>query len=137
MNTTLQEKLKNFIKPMNNIIFPKLDKKSKAYENIAMNMATNMLGLGSAATPLGLKAVEELEKLNSSSDKLSDDEIMFIAINTASLQVIPTNIITIRSSLGSKSPGDVIMGVWFSSIIAFTFIIIITKIYLHIRRKKA
>jgi spore maturation protein A len=137
MNTTLQEKLKKLIKPINNIIFPKLDKKSKAYENISMNMATNMLGLGSAATPLGLKAVEELEKINANQDKISDDEIMFIAINTASLQVIPTNIITIRSSLGSNAPGDIILGVWFSSIIAFVSIIFITKFYLHIRSLKA
>lgn len=104
MHTSIQEKLKNLIKPINKIIFSKLDKDSLAYENITMNMATNMLGLGNAATPLGIKAVEELEKTNPYSDKLSDEEIMFIAINTASLQIIPTNIITIRSSLGSENP---------------------------------
>ena len=104
MHTSIQEKLKNCIKPVNNIIFSKLDKDSAAYENITMNMATNMLGLGNAATPLGIKAVEELEKTDAHKDKLSDEEIMFIAINTASLQIIPTNIITIRSTLGSESP---------------------------------
>ena len=135
MHTSIQEKLKNFIKPLNNIIFSKLDKASSAYENITMNMATNMLGLGNAATPLGLKAVEELEKTNPYKDKLSDEEIMFIAINTASLQVIPTSIITIRSTLGSNSPGSIILGVWFSTIIAFVSIIVITKIYLKLRRK--
>ena len=135
MHTSLQEKLKNLIKPINNFIFSKLDKNSLAYENISMNMATNMLGLGNAATPLGLKAVEELEKVNDKKDKLSDEEIMFIAINTASLQVIPTNIITIRSSLGSTAPGSIILGVWFSTVIAFISIIVITKIYLKIRRK--
>lgn len=133
-HTSLEEKLKNFIKPLNNFIFSKLDKNSVAYENITMNMATNMLGLGNAATPLGLKAVEELEKLNQSPDKLSDEEIMFIAINTASLEIMPTSIITIRSSLGSSSPGNIILGVWFSSIIAFISIIVVTKIYLKLRR---
>lgn len=135
MHTSLQDKLKNFIKPINNFIFAKLDKNSSAYENISMNMATNMLGLGNAATPLGLKAVEELEKINDKPDRLSDEEIMFIAINTASLQVIPTSIITIRSSLGSTAPGSIILGVWFSTVVAFISIIIITKIYLKIRRK--
>lgn len=134
MHTSLQEKLKNFIKPINNFIFSKLDKNSVAYENIAMNMATNMLGLGSAATPLGLKAVDELEKMNNSKDKLSDEEIMFIAINTASLEIMPTSIITVRSSLGSNAPGDIILGVWFSSLITFISIVIITKIYLKFRR---
>lgn len=134
MHTSLQEKLKNFIKPINNFIFSKLDKNSVAYENITMNMATNMLGLGSAATPLGLKAVEELEKMNNSKDKLSDEEIMFIAINTASLEIMPTSIITIRSSLGSSAPGSIILGVWFSSLITFISIIVITKIYLKFRR---
>ena len=128
MATSLQERLKKLIKPINTIIFPKLNKNGEAYENISMNMATNMLGLGNAATPLGLKAIEELEKENTSPNKLSDEEIMFIAINTASLQVIPTSIITIRSSLGSQSPGDIILGVWFSTIVSFLAIIIITKI---------
>ena len=135
MHTSLQNKLKNFIKPINNFIFAKLDKNSSAYENISMNMAKNMLGLGNAATQLGLKAVEELEKINDKPDRLSDEEIMFIAINTASLQVIPTSIITIRSSLGSTAPGSIILGVWFSTVVAFISIIIITKIYLKIRRK--
>lgn len=134
METSLQEKLKKLIMPINAIIFPKLNKKGSAYENISMNMATNMLGLGNAATPLGLKAIEELEKENCSPDKLSDEEIMFIAINTASLQVIPTSIITIRSSLGSEAPGSIILGVWFSTIVSFISIIIITKIYLKLRR---
>ena len=134
MATSLQERLKKLIKPINTIIFPKLNKNGEAYENISMNMATNMLGLGNAATPLGLKAIEELEKENTSPDKLSDEEIMFIAINTASLQVIPTSIITIRSSLGSQAPGDIILGVWFSTIVSFLAIIIITKIYLKLRR---
>lgn len=133
-HTSLEEKLKKLIRPLNNFIFSKLDKNSVAYENITMNMATNMLGLGNAATPLGLKAVEELEKINQSPDQLSDEEIMFIAINTASLEIMPTSIITIRSSLGSTSPGSIILGVWFSSIIAFISIIVVTKIYLKLRR---
>lgn len=104
MNTTLQDKIRNLINPINRCIFPKLNPRSSSYENISMNMATNMLGLGNAATPLGLKAIEELEKENKSSKYLSDEEIMFIAINTGSLQIIPTSIITIRSSLGSEAP---------------------------------
>ena len=104
MQTSLQNKIRNLINPINRFIFPKLNPRSASYENITMNMATNMVGLGNAATPLGLKAIEELEKENPSSKYLTDEEIMFMAINTGSLQIIPTSIITIRSTLGSTVP---------------------------------
>lgn len=106
MNTSLQDKIRKLINPINRIIFPKLNPKGSSYENISMNMATNMVGLGNAATPLGLKAIEELEKENPSKKYLTDEEIMFIAINTGSLQIIPTSIITIRSTLGSAAPRE-------------------------------
>ncbi len=134
--TSLQEKLKKIIRPINKIIFKNLDERSASYEHISINMVTNMLGIGNAATPAGLKAVEELEKENINKDKLSDETIMFIAINTASLQIIPTNIIAIRNSLSSENPSGIIVAVWFSSILTFISIIFLTKIYLKIRRKK-
>lgn len=104
METSLQDKIRNLINPINRLIFPKLNPKSSSYENISMNMATNMVGLGNAATPLGIKAIEELEKENPSKKYLTDEEIMFMAINTGSLQIIPTSIITIRSTLNSSAP---------------------------------
>lgn len=133
--TSLQEKLKKIISPLNKKIFKNLDEKSLAYENISVNMVTNMLGIGNAATPAGLKAIDELEKINNSNDKLSDEMIMFIAINTASLQLIPTNVISIRNSLSSENPSSIIIGVWFSTILTFLSIIFLSKIYLKIRRK--
>lgn len=134
--TSLQEKLKKIISPINKRIFKNLDENGKAYKNISVNMVTNMLGIGNAATPAGLKAVEELEKINPDKHKLSDEMVMFIAINTASLQIIPTNVIAIRNSLNSANPSGIIVGVWFSSIMTFISIIILTKIYLKLRRKR-
>ena len=131
--TTLQEKLKKIILPLNKKIFKNLDEKSEAYEYISINMVTNMLGIGNAATPAGLKAVQELEKTNLDSQKLSDNLVMFIAINTASLQIIPTNIIAIRNSLNSENPSGIIMAVWFASILTFLSIIFLTKLYLKMR----
>lgn len=133
--TSLQEKLKKFISPLNQKIFKNIDKNSKAYEQISVNMVTNMLGIGNAATPAGLKAVDELEKVNPYKDKLSDEIIMFIGINTASLQIIPTNVIAIRNSLNSENPSRIIVAVWLSSVLTFISIIILTKLYLKIRRK--
>lgn len=132
--TSLQEKLKKIIRPLNKKIFKNLDEKGSAYEHITVNMVTNMLGIGNAATPAGLKAVDELEKENPHKDKLSDNMILFIAINTASLQIIPTNVIAIRNSLNSENPSGVIVAVWFSSIMTFLSIIILTKLYLKLRR---
>lgn len=133
--TTLQEKMKRIIVPLNRKIFKNIDEKSEAYEHISVNMVTNMLGIGNAATPAGLKAVDELEKSNPHKDKLSDEMIMFIAINTASLQIIPTNVIAIRNSLNSENPSRIIIAVWFSTILTFFSIIFLTKIYLKLRRK--
>ncbi len=132
--TSLQDKLKKIIHPLNQKIFKKLDKKSKAYEHITVNIVTNMLGIGNAATPAGLKAVEELEKENPHTDKLSDEMILFIAINTASLQIIPTNVIAIRNSLNSQNPSGIIVAVWFVSIMTFLSVIFLAKLYLKIRR---
>ena len=132
--TSLQEKMKKIISPFNKKIFKNLNQKSKAYKYVSLNMITNMLGIGNAATPAGLKAVEELEKDNLYKDKLSDETIMFIAINTASLQIIPTNVIAIRNSLGSENPSRIIIAVWFASIMTFISIIFFTKLYLKTRR---
>lgn len=133
--TSLQKKMKKIILPINRIIFKNLDEKSIAYENISVNMVTNMLGIGSAATPAGLRAVDELEKMNDYKDKLSDEMILFIAINTASIQIIPTNTIAIRNSLNSQNPSGMIMGVCFSSLLTFISIIFLSKLYLKVRRK--
>ena len=133
--TSLQEKMKKIILPINKKIFKNMDEKSIAYEKISINMITNMLGIGSAATSAGLKTIDELEKANSNKYELSDEMIMFIAINTASIQIIPTNVIGIRNSLNSQNPSGMIIGVWFSSILTFISIIILTKLYLKLRRK--
>lgn len=132
--TSLQEKLKKIISPLNKKIFKNLNENSKAYEPITVNIVTNMLGIGNAATPAGLKAVEELEKENPEKNRLTDEMILFIAINTASLQIIPTNVIAIRNSLNSENPSGIIIAVWFSSIMTFLSVILLTKIYLKLRR---
>ncbi len=134
-NTSLIDKLKKILSPLIKLIFPKIDLESEAGKNIAMNMTTNILGLGNAATPCGLKAIEELQKDNLNKDKLSNDMLLFILINTASIQLIPTTIISIRSGLGSNNPSCIIIGVWFSSIMAFISMLIIVKTYIKLKRR--
>ncbi len=134
--TSLQQKLKKIISPLNQKIFKNLDATTPAYEHISVNLVTNMLGIGNAATPSGLKAIDELEKINPHQNQLSDEIIIFLAINTASLQILPTNVISIRNSLNSNNPSGIILAVWFSSILTFISIIFITKFYLKLRRIK-
>ena len=126
--TTLINKLTNILKPLINILFPELKENQKAKQEISMNLIANILGLGNAATPLGLKAMKTMQKENKNKDTLSNTMMMFIVLNTASLQLIPTNVIAIRSSLNSNNPTNIILPVWISTITAAIVGIIFTKI---------
>jgi spore maturation protein A len=94
---------------------------------MVMNIVANLMGLGNAATPLGLKAMGELQKLNKTKEKASDAMCMFLIINTCSIQVIPATLIAIRSATGSKNPTQIIMPVWIASICAAITGIIFAK----------
>ena len=126
--TSLMSKLTKILQPAIRFLFPELKNNNQAKEEISMNIIANLLGLGNAATPLGLKAMETLQKENSKKDTLSNSMVMFIVLNTASLQIIPTNVIAIRSSLGSAAPSNIIMQVWVATIIAAVVGIIATKV---------
>ena len=97
--TTLINKITKCLSPIMKFLFPDIKKENKAYNEISMNIVANLLGLGNAATPLGLKAIKSLQDENINKEEISNSMIMFIVINTASIQVIPTTVIAIRSSL--------------------------------------
>lgn len=121
--TSIMEKIEKMIRPLIKKIFPNIKEHSPAYKNITLNITSNMLGLGNAATPLGLKAMDELQKENKEKKELSRDMKMFILINTASIQIIPTTVIAIRNSLGSEEPAKMIVPVWIVSIMVFVFVV--------------
>lgn len=126
--TSLLQKLTKLLSPLIRFLFPELKKESTAYQEISMNVVANLLGLGNAATPLGLKAMKTMQKENPHKDTLTNSMAMFIVINTASIQLIPTNVIAIRSSLGSSSPSGIILQVWVATIIAAIVGITATKL---------
>lgn len=128
VNTSIIEKLTKFLKPLILFIFPEIKNNKKISKEISMNIIANILGLGNASTPLGLKAMESMQKENNDKSRLSNSMAMFILINTASLQIIPTTVISIRSSLGSQEPAKIIIAVWIATIAAFTTAIISGKI---------
>ena len=129
--TTLMSKLTKILQPAIKFLFPELKHNEQAKEEISMNVVANLLGLGNAATPLGLKAMENMQKENPKKDTLTNSMAMFIVLNTASLQLIPTNVIAIRSSLGSIAPSSIILQVWVATIIAAAVGITATKILMR------
>ena len=126
--TTLIEKLTKFLNPLMLVLFPKLKNDKKIKSEISMNIIANILGLGNAATPLGLKAMKSMQEKNIKKDTLSDEMMMFIVLNTASLQLIPTNVIVIRTALNSNNATQIIFPVWGATIIAAIIGIITTKL---------
>ena len=126
--TTLMEKITKMLQPIMKFLFPEIKKGDQANEEMSMNIVANILGLGNAATPLGLKAMKTLQKQNDKKDTLSNTMMMFIILNTASLQIIPTTVIAIRSSLGAKEPTEVIVPVWVATIAAAVAGVIAAKI---------
>ena len=117
-NTSLINKITKILSPFMKLLFPKMKKRDEAYEQISMNVVANILGLGNAATPLGLKAMETMQKENAQKDRLTDEMATLIVLNTASIQIIPTTVIAIRSSLGSNNPTIIIFPVWIATICA-------------------
>lgn len=126
--TSLINKLTKFLRPIISFIFPEIKDNPKINKEISMNMVANILGLGNASTPLGLKAMDSMQNENKDKTKLNNSMAMFILVNTASLQIIPTTVIAIRSSLGSVNPSKIILGVWVATITAFSTAILAGKV---------
>ena len=97
------------VRPLTKRLFPGIPKDHPAIGSMIMNISANMLGLSNAATPLGLKAMEELDKLNPEKGRATDDMITFLVINTSAITLIPATAIAIRASLGSANPQQIIL----------------------------
>ena len=117
------------IKPINSVLFPQLKKESRAMEAVSANMVANILGLSNAATPLGIKAMKELDKLNNGRQKASNSMCMFAIINSASIQLIPSTMIGIRASMNSKAPAEIVVPVWIVSLICACSGIFLAKLF--------
>jgi len=105
----LLDKFAQFLNPFLSKLFPDVPKNNKALGYISSNIAANMLGLGSAATPAGLKAMNELQKINNKKDTASTPMITFLVLNTAGVTLIPTTILALRVAYNSYSPGEIIL----------------------------
>lgn len=134
--TSIIDRLTNLLKPAMNFLFPELKQEKGIQKEISLNVIANILGLGNAATPLGLKAMKSMQKKNPKKDTLTNSMITFIVLNTASLQIIPTTVIAIRSSMNSKNPTSIVFPVWIATICAAIAGITATKLFIKLTERK-
>ncbi|MDM8160128.1 nucleoside recognition domain-containing protein [Labilibaculum sp. K2S] len=122
------------IGPFFNKLFPEIPKGHAAHGSIMMNLAANMLGLDNAATPLGLKAMKEMQSVNPSEDTASNAQIMFLVLNTSGLTIIPISIMVYRAQLGAVNPSDIfipiLLATYFSTIAGLISVALVQKINL-------
>lgn len=102
-------KFARFLEPILSTLFPSVPKDNPALGYIASNIAANMMGLGSAATPFGLRAMSELQKINDKKDTASVPMITFLVLNTAGVTIVPTTVLALRISYGSANPSEIIV----------------------------
>lgn len=118
-------------------VFPELDKDHPAIGSIIMNISANMLGLDNAATPLGLKAMKEMQATNPKKDRASNAMIMFLVLNTSGLTIIPISVMVYRAQLGAANPADIfipiLMATFFSTLIGFIVVSLYQRINLFNR----
>ncbi|MEW6516339.1 MAG: nucleoside recognition domain-containing protein [candidate division FCPU426 bacterium] len=105
----LVQALAKALRPLFRWLFPEVPRDHPALGAIAMNLGANMLGLGDAATPMGLKAMQELQTLNPDPERATDAMCLFIALHSSSLQLIPVMVISLRAAAGSKNPAEIII----------------------------
>ncbi|MGV3586714.1 MAG: nucleoside recognition domain-containing protein [Adhaeribacter sp.] len=118
--------------PFFNRIFPDLPKNHPVFGSILMNFSANMLGLDNAATPLGLKAMKEMQELNPTKETASNPQIMFLVLNTAGLTIIPISVIVYRTQMGAADPTDIFIPVLLTTLITAFFSLILVAIYQRI-----
>lgn len=132
----LLTKLSALFKPFISKLFPEIPSNHPAMGYILSNMIANMFGLGNAATPLGIKAMEEMRELNEGKNEASRSMITFLAINTASITLIPTTVIAIRMNYNSANPTDIVGPTLVATAVSAVAAILIDRFFYYRRSKK-
>lgn len=121
--------LAKILKPISKRLFNELPQDSPAIGDVAMSFSANALGLANAATPIGIKAMEEMQKANTDKTTASNSMCMFLAMSTAGFQIVPTTVIAILIGIGYKNPTEIIAPTLIVTTIAFISAIVIAKIF--------
>ena len=132
----LLEKLSQLFRPFVKRLFPEIPTNHPAMGYILSNMMANLFGLGNAATPLGIKAMEQLKVLNGGKDDASRSMITFLVINTASVTLIPTTVIAIRMNYDAASPTDIAWSALLATCLSAITALIIDRLFYYRRSRK-
>ena len=130
----VSDKVQKLLSPIIKTLFPKADDDAKKY--ISMNMTANILGMGNAATPMGIKAMTALDKRNKNPLYPSDEMCMLVVLNTTSFQLIPTTIIALRTAASSANPMSVILPIWITSAVSIIVAVTAVKVMCRFGREK-
>lgn len=130
----LLDKIAKFLTPVLQVIFPEIPKGSICFSYIATNIVMNMLGLGNAATPFGLKAIKEMQVLNKQKDTATRSMITFLVMNTASVTIMPTTIISLRLMYGSINPEAIIPYVLITSFLSCLFGLVVDRLFYVVKK---
>jgi spore maturation protein SpmA len=128
----LVQKISNLISPLFRRIFPEIPKGHPVTGNILMNFSANMLGLDNAATPIGLKAMGQLQELNPEKERASNAQIMFLVLNTSGLTIIPVNVMVYRAQMGAANPSDIFLPILIATFISTLVGLLVVSIYQRI-----
>ena len=118
------------------LLFPNVKKGSRLSGYITENIAANLLGVGNAATPAGVAAMEEMDKNNPHPEMPTAQMCIFAVLNTASLQLVPTSVISMRAASGAANASDIIPAIWISSALSLAAAVFSMKIILRVKGKK-
>lgn len=128
----LAEKLSRLLRPVLRLLFPQVARDRAVMDSISANISANLLGLGNAATPLGIEAVRKMGRKTPGT--ASDAMCMLVVCNTASIQLIPTTVASVRAAAGSGAPFDILPAVWLASVLSVGVGILACKILARIWR---
>ena len=120
--------ISRLLSPIIKLIFPAIRKEKHVLEAISMNITANVLGLGNAATPLGLEAMRRLQSINYDTSRASDEMVIFVVMNTAAMHIIPTTVATLRGQYGSVSPMSILPASFLTSFCALFVAVISAKL---------
>lgn len=133
----LSEKIGKLLQPVTKLLFPGLKQGSKAMHAITMNITANLLGLGNAATPLGIQAMEELKKEEPTGMTATPNMTMLVVLNTASIQLLPTTVAALRYEAGSAAPMEILPAVLFSSVVSAVVAVLFVRLTTARRNRHA
>lgn len=134
--SSLTAYISKFLSPLFSKLYKKASKNPEIAEPMSMNVTANLLGLGNAATPLGLEAMRRMQEANGDKNVATDDMIVFVVMNSAAMRIIPTTVAALRAEFMSENPMEIMPATWVSTLLSLTAGIFTAKFISKIKFKK-